>query len=203
MGANGRAILLLSAVLLSTNCQDEGPPSLASAEGSGGATEGEVPPKPVAKADGPPSKPSDAGPTVDEIVDASVDAGPADEPEVAKKAKKKRVKAPRIRSSNPYGCHAPDKEYIRRIVHRHMNEVHFCYERQLAQKPDLQGRVAVQFTIAGTGAEKKSKVVNSTVNDKKVEDCIANAVRRWTFPQPCDGEETTVTYPFQLNPPEG
>src|SRR5205823_1928265 len=34
-----------------------------------------------------------------------------------------------------------DKEIIRRIVRRHMNEVKFCYEKELTTHPDLYGRV--------------------------------------------------------------
>jgi len=46
-----------------------------------------------------------------------------------------------------------DKELIRRIIRRHINEVKFCYERELTRNADLQGRVMVQFTMAALAAQ--------------------------------------------------
>jgi Ca-activated chloride channel family protein len=46
-------------------------------------------------------------------------------------------------------------------------------------------------------------VASSTLGDASVENCIAQAVRRWRFPQPGGGGIVIVTYPFQLTAPEG
>jgi TonB family protein len=115
----------------------------------------------------------------------------------------RRGRAPRIRSGAAMVKGSLSKEVIRRIVHRHINEVKFCYERQLAKRPDLSGRVAIKFIISGTGAVQMAAVASSTVGDPVVENCIAQAVRRWTFPQPEGGGIVIVTYPFQLTSPEG
>src|SRR5262249_33535193 len=76
-----------------------------------------------------------------------------------------------------------DKEIIRRIIRRHLNEVRFCYEKELMHKQDLYGRVMIQFTISGQGQVVASIVQNSTMNNPNVEQCIAQAVRRWEFPK--------------------
>jgi len=115
----------------------------------------------------------------------------------------RRGRAPRIRSGAAMVKGSLSKEVIRRIVHRHINEVKFCYERELAQRPDLAGRVAIKFIISGTGAVQMAAVASSTLGNAKVENCIAQAVRRWTFPQPEGGGIVIVTYPFQLTSPEG
>jgi outer membrane biosynthesis protein TonB len=93
---------------------------------------------------------------------------------------------------------ALDKEIIRRIIRRHINEVKFCYEKELAKKPDLYGRVMIQFTISGTGAVVSSIVQSSTMNNSSVEQCIAGAVHRWEFPKPQGGGVVIVSYPFVL-----
>jgi TonB family protein len=90
-----------------------------------------------------------------------------------------------------------DKELIRRIIRRHINEVKFCYESQLTRYPDLQGRVMVQFTIGANGQVMASVVQSSTMGNPPVEGCIANAVKRWEFPRP-QGGIVVVTYPFVL-----
>ncbi|MBW2278027.1 MAG: energy transducer TonB [Deltaproteobacteria bacterium] len=99
----------------------------------------------------------------------------------------RRGKAPRIRSGAAMVKGSLSKEVIRRIVHRHINEVKFCYEKALAQRPDLSGRVAIKFIISGTGAVQMAAVASSTLGNAQVENCIAQAVRRWTFPQPEGG----------------
>jgi TonB family protein len=91
-----------------------------------------------------------------------------------------------------------DKEIIRRIIRRHLNEVRFCYEKELMHKQDLYGRVMIQFTISGQGQVVASIVQNSTMNNPNVEQCIAQAVRRWEFPKPQGGGIVIVSYPFVL-----
>ena len=115
----------------------------------------------------------------------------------------RRGRAPRIRSGAAMVKGSLSKEVIRRIVHRHINEVKFCYEKQLAQRPDLSGRVSIKFIISGTGAVQMAAVASSTLGNAQVENCIAQAVRRWTFPQPEGGGIVIVTYPFMLTSPEG
>ncbi|MBN2672293.1 MAG: AgmX/PglI C-terminal domain-containing protein [Deltaproteobacteria bacterium] len=110
----------------------------------------------------------------------------------------RRGRAPQIRSGAAMVQGSLSKEVIRRIIHRHINEVKFCYERELASRPDLEGRVAIKFIISGTGAVQMAAVASSTLGNAKVENCIAQAVRRWTFPQPKGGGVVIVTYPFQL-----
>ncbi|MCK9460524.1 MAG: AgmX/PglI C-terminal domain-containing protein [Proteobacteria bacterium] len=94
------------------------------------------------------------------------------------------------------------KETIRRVVHRHLNEVKFCYERELASRPDVTGRVSVQFVIDGMGAVQTAVAKESTLGSAALDACIALAVRRWTFPQPDGGGVVIVTYPFQLETPQ-
>ena len=96
-----------------------------------------------------------------------------------------------------------DKEIIRRVIRSHLKEVKFCYETELVRKPDLYGRLSIQFTITPTGTVSSSAVEQSTVGNRNVEQCIASAVKRWTFPQPEDGGIVLVTYPFVLQAPAG
>lgn len=86
------------------------------------------------------------------------------------------------------------KEIIIRITRRHINELKFCYERELTRDTTLQGRLLIQFTIAPTGAVLASIVQSSTFSGRAVDQCIAAAVRRWEFPK--SPSLNIVTYPF-------
>jgi len=93
-----------------------------------------------------------------------------------------------------------DREIVRRIIRRHINEVKYCYEQELVKKPSLGGRLMVQFTISGAGQVITSVLVDSSMHNAKVESCTVQAVRRWEFPHPEGGGLVIVTYPFVLAP---
>jgi hypothetical protein len=109
------------------------------------------------------------------------------------------AKVPRIRSGQADVHGSLSKEVIRRIIGRHINEVRFCYEQELNSRPDLQGRISVKFIISPTGAVQTAAVDSSDMGNPKVEQCIAQSVRRWTFPAPEGGGIVVVTYPFVLS----
>jgi TonB family protein len=92
-----------------------------------------------------------------------------------------------------------DKEIIRRVVRRHINEVRFCYELEARKNPPLAGRVSVQFTISPEGKVDRSALQSSTLGDPRVENCVVTAFRRWEFPKPAGGV-VVVTYPFNFGP---
>ena len=75
-----------------------------------------------------------------------------------------------------------DKEIIRRIVRRNINQVRYCYQQGLQARPSLEGRAVVQFTIAPTGQVLASVLQSSTLKAVAVESCVVNAVKRWEFP---------------------
>jgi hypothetical protein len=88
------------------------------------------------------------------------------------------------------------KEVIRRTIQRHTNQVRFCYEQGLSQRPDLAGRVDMQFVIAPSGAVQAAEVASSTLQEARTENCIRDAVRRFAFPAPDGGGVVIVRYPF-------
>jgi TonB family protein len=93
-----------------------------------------------------------------------------------------------------------DKEIIRRIVRRHINEVKYCYDQALARSPKLDGRLVTQFTISGSGQVLASVVQSSTLGSPAVEMCVVNAIKRWQFPAPEKGGLVIVSYPFTFSP---
>jgi TonB family protein len=93
-----------------------------------------------------------------------------------------------------------DKDIIRRIVRAHINEVRHCYNKLLVKEPTAEGKVTVSFTIDATGKVSVSSVTDNTTGNDDVAECIAKAVKRWTFPRPTGGGVVTVSYPFVLSP---
>jgi TonB family protein len=115
----------------------------------------------------------------------------------------RRARAPDVIPGQANVRGSLDKEIIRRIIRRHINEVKYCYEQELTRKADLGGRISVTFTIAATGQVVASVVQNSTMGNVRVEGCVVQAVRRWEFPKPLGGGIVIVTYPFNFTPAGG
>jgi TonB family protein len=94
---------------------------------------------------------------------------------------------------------ALDKDVIRRVVRRHMNRFRYCYERQLATNPNLQGKVLVRFVISTTGAVSSAQDSGSTLPDEAVKACVLRTYQSMQFPAPSGGV-VVVTYPIVFHP---
>jgi metallo-beta-lactamase class B len=95
-----------------------------------------------------------------------------------------------------------NKEIIRRIIRRHINDVKSCYAQELSRAPALAGKIDVQFTIAASGQVVASVLQHSTMGNARVETCTVEAVRHWQFPKVAGGGSVIITYPFILTPAE-
>jgi hypothetical protein len=91
-----------------------------------------------------------------------------------------------------------DRDQIAAVINKNLGQVRFCYEQGLQADPNLNGRVAVAFTIGGNGAVKVAHIDNSTMNSKAIEDCIVMRLKTWQFPLPQGGVDVKVSYPFVL-----
>lgn len=89
-----------------------------------------------------------------------------------------------------------DREVIAQYIRTQLGQILYCYERQLSASPDLFGKIAVRFTIAGTGLVETQAINDTTLKSSSVENCILNKISKWKFPEPRGGTKVLVTYPF-------
>lgn len=89
-----------------------------------------------------------------------------------------------------------DREIIAQYIKTQLGQILYCYERQLSANPNLFGKIAVKFTIAGTGQVETQSINDSTMKNSSVESCILSKVSKWKFPEPKGGTKVLVTYPF-------
>jgi hypothetical protein len=89
-----------------------------------------------------------------------------------------------------------DREVIAQYIRTQLGQILYCYERQLSASPDLFGKIAVRFTIAGTGSVETQAINDTTLKSSSVENCILNKISKWKFPEPRGGTKVLVTYPF-------
>ena len=92
------------------------------------------------------------------------------------------------------------KEVVANVVRGRMSDVRRCYEAALARKPDLAGRLTVEFLIDAQGKVSSAKLASSDLGDSETEKCILGVFERLVFPKPKGGGVVMVRYPVILSP---
>ncbi len=93
-----------------------------------------------------------------------------------------------------------DRSLIDEVIKRHMNQIRYCYQRELTKNASLGGKIVIKFTIAKDGTVSAASKKTSTMNNGAVESCIVGRFMRMQFPQPKGGGIVIVSYPFLFSP---
>jgi TonB family protein len=95
---------------------------------------------------------------------------------------------------------ALDRSLIDEVVKRHMNQIRYCYQRELTSNPKLAGKIVIKITIAKDGTVSSAQTKSSSMNNAKVENAICERFLKMQFPQPKGGGIVIVSYPFEFKP---
>lgn len=88
------------------------------------------------------------------------------------------------------------RDEVGRVIHAQISEIRYCYESSMLHKPDIEGKLTIDFTIASSGRVRTANVKESSVRDERLNECILKRLARWEFPKPKSGVEVAVSYPF-------
>ncbi|MBN2799037.1 MAG: AgmX/PglI C-terminal domain-containing protein [Deltaproteobacteria bacterium] len=103
-------------------------------------------------------------------------------------------------SGDPIILGALDRSLIDEVIKRHMNQIRYCYQRELTKNHNLQGKVVIKFVIAKDGSVSSASVKQSTIDSSAVDSCVASRFMHMQFPQPIGGGIVIVSYPFLFAP---
>ena len=95
---------------------------------------------------------------------------------------------------------ALDRSLIDEVIKRHMNQIKYCYQRELTKNPALGGKIVIKFVIAKDGTVSSANTKSSTMGNSAVEQCIVGRFMRFQFPEPKGGGIVIVSYPFLFSP---
>lgn len=95
---------------------------------------------------------------------------------------------------------ALDKSLIDAVIKRNMNQIRYCYQRELTKNPALEGKITVKFVIAKDGSVTSAATRATTMNNAAVEDCMNGRFMKMQFPEPKGGGIVIVSYPFVFSP---
>lgn len=114
---------------------------------------------------------------------------------IGKKGGSVRGKVARASSRRLQSQGSIDRNAVLKVINSHINEVQYCYEKNLLKDPSLKGKVSVEWTIGGSGSVTRVRQKTSTLRSPQVSSCIIQAIKRWRFPKPTGGN-VTISFPF-------
>ena len=91
------------------------------------------------------------------------------------------------------------REEVEIVFDRNKGALYALYGRALREKPELAGKLVLEFTIAPSGEITNVRVVSSELNDPELEKKIVARVRQIRF-KPADVEPLTVSKPIDFFP---
>lgn len=91
------------------------------------------------------------------------------------------------------GSSQRNPETIDAVINQNKASVEYCYQSQLKVDPNLRGEIVISFDILPNGRVGAVKIIQSTLNNRRVEQCVQRAIRRWSnFPK-LEDQRSTVT----------
>jgi hypothetical protein len=129
--------------------------------------------------------------------------------------------APAITQSPPAQEHEEgvlSREEIRQVIRASHTSFQTCFEKALRDAPNLRGRVVIRFRILGDGSVLQEQrgdegqptpstesneawagpptILSSELSYAEAESCMLRVVSGLQFPEPREGGELLISYPF-------
>jgi periplasmic protein TonB len=105
----------------------------------------------------------------------------------------------RVQRTGSSGKASRAREEVEIVFDRNKGALYALYGRALREKPELAGKLVLEFTIAPTGEITNVRVVSSELNDPELEKKIVARVRQIRF-KAADVEPLTVSKPIDFFP---
>lgn len=74
---------------------------------------------------------------------------------------------------------ARSPEEITRIMLLHNRTIQDCYKQALKRNPELKGKIVVRFSVKPDGTVNLVNIINSSIDDNRLERCIVRRIKRW------------------------
>lgn len=103
-----------------------------------------------------------------------------------------------VNAGNPEVTGNLDNRAIQKVVKQHIAQVRKCYEKELANNQELKGQLTLQWLIDEGGYVSRIGLLETDMNNNRLESCIEDAIEYWHFPKPKGGDSVHVSCPFSF-----
>ena len=86
-------------------------------------------------------------------------------------------------------------EDVLHVVRENVDLMLHCYDEEWILNNKLSGKVVLCWSILLNGEVRQARVCGSTLQNKKAESCMVNALEQWQFVKP-DGGICQIKFPF-------
>lgn len=87
---------------------------------------------------------------------------------------------------------------IQKAINDNLTLFDACYTLGADKQGKLEGTVTLKATVGPLGTVKEATVTKSTMKNRKVDTCVADAFKKVKFPQP-KGGAVIITYPMTFS----
>ena len=88
-----------------------------------------------------------------------------------------------------------EKSDIQRVVSRKSRTIRYCYSKELLTNANIAGRVKIMWIIKEDGTVGDVEIIEDTINNEHMANCIKRQIKKWKFSEPVGGE-CKIVYPF-------
>lgn len=88
-----------------------------------------------------------------------------------------------------------DPGHIQDVVRSGAPAIQNCYERQLLEDPELEGRITLSWMVLLDGSIADVHVSDDDLSNKSVDECIVEVIEEFEFDEP-QGGFCRINYPF-------
>lgn len=93
-----------------------------------------------------------------------------------------------------------DKRIVQKVVRSRFEEILACYEKECERDKNVgSGEITVSWNIHQESFVSGVIIEKTTLHNKRVEDCLVEAIQRWQFPNPQAVNFTRVKTVFVFN----
>ena len=89
---------------------------------------------------------------------------------------------------------ARSPEEITRVMMSHNRAIQDCFKQALKRNAKLKGKIVVRFSVTPAGIVNSVEILNSTIDDDKMKQCILRRVKRWNDFGYCDPQLGDLIY---------
>jgi hypothetical protein len=89
---------------------------------------------------------------------------------------------------------ARSPEQITSIIMSHNQSIQDCYKQILKQRSEIRGKIMLRFSVTPSGTIGNIEIINSTINDDGLVQCILRRIKRWNDFGTCDHKLGDIFY---------
>lgn len=95
-----------------------------------------------------------------------------------------------------------DPVLVSKTIDKRKFELQLCYELALRRNQKTLGKMEFSWRIDSRGAISDLKLLETTIRDKRMVNCVRQKIASWKFPRPRRGS-IKIRYPFSFKPRRG